>query len=42
VRLTAAGSKVKSFVSLSIFQEFISVLEGNAVKITDESVTGFQ
>jgi hypothetical protein len=34
--------KIQSSVSLSIFQEFISALEGKAVKITDTNLTELQ
>jgi hypothetical protein len=42
VTLITAPYRVQSSVSLSIFQDFISALEGNAVKITDTNFTEFQ
>jgi phosphopantetheinyl transferase (holo-ACP synthase) len=40
--LTASPYRVQSSVSLSIFQSFISALEGNSIKITDTNFTGLQ
>jgi hypothetical protein len=38
--LTTSPYQVHSSVSLSIFLEFLSALEGNAINITDTIVTG--
>jgi hypothetical protein len=37
--LTASPYRVESPVSLSIFREFLSALEGNAINITDTNFT---
>jgi hypothetical protein len=40
--LLVSPYRVQSSVSLSIFREFLSELEGNAIKITDTNFTKFQ
>jgi hypothetical protein len=40
--LTALPYRVQSPVTLSVFQEFVSELEGNSVNITDTNLTALQ
>jgi hypothetical protein len=40
--LLTSPYRLQSCVSLSIFREFVSELEGNAAKITDTNLIGFQ
>jgi uncharacterized coiled-coil protein SlyX len=40
--LLAAPYRVQSSVTLSVFQDFLSALEGNAIKITDTNLTGLE
>jgi hypothetical protein len=42
VTLAAVPYRIQSPVTLSIFREFVSALEGKAVKITDTNFTGLQ
>jgi hypothetical protein len=42
VTLAAAPYRVKSSVTLSVFREFVSALEGKDVKITDANFAGLQ
>jgi hypothetical protein len=42
VTLASTPYKVEFPVSLSIFREFVSALEGNVVEITDTNLTGLQ
>jgi hypothetical protein len=40
--LLASPYRVSSSVTLSVFQDFLSALEGNAIKITDTNLTGLE
>jgi hypothetical protein len=40
--LLASPYRVQSSVTLSVFQDFLSLLEGNAIKVTDTNLTGLE